>query len=82
MFKNIHFQNFPKKTHNQHKRRFRVYDSLIIYHSCMPFDIIEKQQQIVQDKFILFTRTSRMNPPGKQITKPDISPTVNDLAKI
>lgn len=46
------------------------------------YAIIEKQQQIVQDKFILFTRTSRMNPPGKQITKPDIPPTVNDLAKI
>lgn len=46
------------------------------------YAIIEKQQQIVQDKFILFTRTSRMNPLGKQITKPDIPPTVNDLAKI
>lgn len=47
----------------------------------MPFVTIEKQQKIVQDKSISFIPTSRIYPPGKHVTKPDISPTVKDLAK-
>lgn len=35
----------------------------------MPFVIKGKQQHIVQDKFILFIRTSRMNSQGKHVKK-------------
>lgn len=41
-----------------------------------------KQHKIVQDKFISFFRTSRMNPLGKHVTKQYTTLVVKDLAKI